>query len=129
MAFETVAQEASSGHDEAKNYVITDEAGWLGVWEKITSNQFPQSPPPAIDFENNVLIGVFMGQRSSGGYGVEITKVVDQGGSVDVQYTEYSPGRTCIVTQALTAPYHVIKIAKTNAPVQFTANRTTVACE
>jgi hypothetical protein len=51
-----------------------------------------------------VVLGAFLGERPTGGYGVEIVRICD--GRIVVE--RRSPPEDAIVTQALTAPYHMV---------------------
>lgn len=57
-------------------------------------------------FEANAVIAGFLGTRSSGGYGVEITR--GEGGSVVV--SERTPPKGSMTTMALTQPYRVVSV-------------------
>jgi hypothetical protein len=65
-----------------------------------------------------IVIAVFMGTRMSGGYSVKITGV-EQNDKVTVKVKESSPPPDAMVTMALTSPYHVVVVPKSDKPVEF----------
>ncbi len=56
-----------------------------------------------------MVIAVFQGNRSTGGYAVEITQIVEKENSVEVFAKETSPSPDSMVTQAFTQPYRIVK--------------------
>ena len=66
-----------------------------------------------------MVVGVFLGQRNTTGYGVEIMRAVGNGSVMNVQYVEASPGRDAIAAQVLTAPYHLAAMPKHDGEVRF----------
>ena len=64
---------------------------------------------PAMDaslFAENVVVAAFLGTRSTGGYGVNITR---EGGSA-LSVSETTPPKGAMTSQALTAPFKVVSI-------------------
>lgn len=54
---------------------------------------------------------VYAGERPTGGYGVEITGITDENGTVRVTVRETSPKPGDIVTEALTYPFDIVKLS------------------
>ena len=76
LEFQTVAKDTfSHGHPEQKNYVIENLNEWEYLWNKTNEGTYPSPKLPIIDFNSEMIIGVYMGQKSSGGYSVEIKKI------------------------------------------------------
>ncbi|HYY42147.1 MAG TPA: protease complex subunit PrcB family protein, partial [Pyrinomonadaceae bacterium] len=61
--------------------------------------------PPAF-FKANAVVAAFLGQRRSGGYGVEIK----QTGRGQLSINEHAPPKDAMVTMALTAPFRVVAL-------------------
>jgi hypothetical protein len=105
--FTTIKQGTSSAIDKKQNLVITSAARWSDLWNQM----FPtEQIASAVDFEKNMIIAVFQGQKATGGYTIMITKIIETTNTIDVYVTETSPGENCIVTQAITSPYHSIEL-------------------
>jgi hypothetical protein len=64
-------------------------------------------PEEGFDFTNSLLAGISLGQKSTGGYSVRIEGSREKDGVLFIRYREGRPGSGSIVTQALTAPYHL----------------------
>lgn len=91
-----------------KNYAARDQESYLRIW-RMAHGEDGTMPFP-VDFSESYVIGVFMGQQSSGGYGIEVASITDRGDQRLVAVNLTSPGRTCVVTEALTSPYQFVVV-------------------
>jgi hypothetical protein len=74
---------------------------------------------PDVDFSSNMVVGIFLGTRPTGGYGAEIVSAQPDGGTLIVKYKETRPGRGSMTAQVLTSPFHLVAIPKFDGPVRF----------
>jgi len=77
---------------------------------------------PAIDFHQQMIVGVSAGVQPTGGYGVEITRVQedrDGKGGTAVLWRLRTPPPDQRVTQELTHPAEVVLVEHREGPVQF----------
>jgi hypothetical protein len=77
----------------------TNQSEWLTLWASLGVE------PPAALGDGLVGIGVFLGLRNTGGFGIAIDSQTNEDGTFFVRYREVTPGPGAIVTMALTAPY------------------------
>ncbi|MEN3046416.1 MAG: protease complex subunit PrcB family protein [Candidatus Hydrothermales bacterium] len=119
VEFKNLQKGFYSGIREKKTVVIKDKEEFLNLWKELTSIFLPPSDPPDIDFNKHVLICVFMGEKPTGGYEVEIKSIIEKKDEVSVYVREISPGKNCIVTMALTQPYHIVILKKTQKEFKF----------
>lgn len=111
----TIAQGSSSAIDEARQVVARNVAEWRELW---TLHGNP-GPLPVVDFSSEMAVAVFLGTRPTGGYAVEVLGYRRDGESVVVEYAERAPDPERLVTQALTAPFHVITMPRHEGAVRF----------
>ncbi len=128
MEFQTVSKGYSSGHTESTFYVIQDEGEWIEVWSQHQSIFSPQLPPPEVNFSESTIIAVFMGEFSTGGYGIEIIEVIDMNQSVMIKVEKTYPGEGCIVTMAFSQPYHIVRIDKIDKEATFDTFERIIEC-
>ena len=70
-----------------------------------------------LDEEAQYVI-IRLGERNTGGYEIKIDQVEEKEGKILIYYTEITPGRDEMVTEALTYPYRVLQIeSKQNVEV------------
>ncbi len=117
IPFETEVRGNYSGVNESFERQITDESDWQHFWQQLQGNTSPAADVPEVDFEQYSLIAVGLGDRPDGSYGLEIDRVRQQGEELVVHYLET---RSCgMATMAITQPYQIIRIERTNRPVSF----------
>jgi hypothetical protein len=88
---------------------------WLAFWQQVG-----REPPRALDTSREMGIALFLGEKTTGGYGAEITGVRVHEGRLVMVYRESSPAPDAMVTQALTSPWVVAIVPRSEWPV--TAN-------
>lgn len=92
----------------ARIELATTPAEYRRLWSEIVS---AESQPPSVDFSAEVVAFLTLGQKSTGGWGIEIAGVKVSGASAEVQTTITRPAPGGIVTMAFTAPYAVVAIS------------------
>lgn len=108
-----------SSISESRQVVIRDADDWQKLWKQIHGSNEPMPPVPVIDFSKHMLVGYFLGQRSSGGYSVSIKDIKETGKEITVTISSTAPGRNSIVAQMLTSPYAIQAIPKSDKKVVF----------
>jgi len=78
---------------------------------------------PNINFSNNFLVGIFAGQKSTNGYGIKITSIVENNCQIVVNFYEHGPQTGETPTTGVTYPADYVLIPKTTKPIYF--NKTT----
>ena len=99
--------------------VISTEDEWKKVWSQVSSPQLLKPALPEVNFETEIVIAVSMGERQTGGYGIEIKRIVRHVEEIIVEVEEQHPRPDSLVTMALTQPYHIVIIPKFDLPVRF----------
>lgn len=123
VPLERVLSAAVSGLTEARRLVVRDAARWNALWPAIVGQQRPAPPPASVDFAASMLIVAAMGQRGTGGYEIHVERVTEREGALEVIVKEISPGEGCWLTQAMTAPVEIVKLARHDGPVAFVEER------
>jgi len=117
--FQTIEKGYYSGHTNSAYHVINTETEWADVWNQHRSISWPQQSPPKINFSDTTVIAVFMGEFSTGGYGIEIEEIFNMPKSTIVKVEKTYHGAGCIVTQALSQPYHIVRTNKIDKEIIF----------
>lgn len=117
--FETIDKGSYSGHQTRKDYFIRNDVSWKGLWEITFGIYTPKHESPEINFSKDMVIAVYMGMQTTGGYGIEIKKILENKKSIDVLVEEHSPKPGFMYTQALTRPYHIVKTDMSKKKVKF----------
>ena len=112
LSFQTIAKGYRSGVRESLQIVARNNAEWDSAWKRHVSVETNPAPPPAIDFNKQIVVAVFLGEKPTGGYDVEVIRVEQSDGELVIHYREKSPLPGGIVIQALTQPFHIIQVAR-----------------
>jgi hypothetical protein len=91
--------QADLGGDTAM--VVQDELTWSLLYTWVTGS----TSAPDVDFAENTVVGLTLGNRPTGGYLIEIDDVEWDSNGALVIATETQPGPGDIVTQGSTRPY------------------------
>lgn len=111
----TINSDLMSGIDRPQQTVVRTAADWQALWQRHAAGR----QPPAVDFAKHMVIGVFLGSRSSSGYQVEITGVRNEGSTLIVQWAERAPAPGLIAAQVMTSPAHLVTVPQHQGEVRF----------
>lgn len=123
MPFSTLAKGFQSGVREPAQVVIRSRDDWVAFWGRHTRTQAGPPALPSVDFSREMIAALFMGERGTGGYEIEITRVERAGSGLAVHYRSRGPTPGAMLTQTLTQPFHLIKLPRDDGPVTFVAER------
>jgi hypothetical protein len=115
MTFTTLAGGDASQIEEPRQAVARTQAEWTALWKAHGGG----AKPPAVDLARSTVIGVFLGTRPTAGYTVEITRIEKRDTDLVVTYREGKPAPSEMVSQVLTAPFHIVRTDSHRGPVRF----------
>lgn len=113
VSFQTVAKGFRSGIRESLQTVARSQSEWEGLWRKHVSNQTNPPPPPSIDFTKEIVAAVFLGEKPTGGYEIQIVSADRSDGSLTLSFNEKHPPPGGMTIQAFTQPFHIVRVAAT----------------
>lgn len=119
VPFETLEKGYYSGLTDRSAVLVTDAESWAKLWQRHVSPQVPAPPAPDIDFDAYAVIAVSLGEKSSGGYTVEVVGVERIGDRLVLSVRTRSPARGAAVTAALSQPYHLVRIPRQEGPIRL----------
>ena len=112
----TVVRGSSSQILEARQVVVQNADAWRALWKEHSAVPPPGDVP---DFARETILAVFLGQRPTAGYAIEMTSVTQQGGMFVVEYVEHKPASNASTAQVLTSPFQIVRIPRVTGPVVF----------
>lgn len=115
VPFTTIVQGDQSGIERQREVVIRAADEWQGLWKE----HRPGEPPPRVDLSKSMAIGIFLGLRNTGGYGVAITAIDRTGDEIIVTWKESRPGPQDITSQVLTFPHHIVRTERLDGRIVF----------
>ncbi len=104
----TIAKGDQSNIESPTQALARTEAEWVALWRRHAGDR----DRPSVDFNKEMVAGVFMGSRPHAGFSTTIITSMEVKGVLVVRYTETIPPREAVTAQVLTSPYHLVAIPK-----------------
>ena len=109
VEFSLLATGTMSAHEGGRTVeLITDEAGWRRIWEKVGAGR----PLPDVSFDTRAVVVAYQGQRATGGYSIEITGIKRTGTVLAVTISERRPASGSLTTQVITSPFVAVSVPR-----------------
>jgi hypothetical protein len=131
ITFEAVASGTHSGIelDSPELFRIDDQGQWVDFWDRHTSIVLDPGEPPSVDFDLYTVIAVVDRLRPSGGFSLAITRVDTDGTVLQVHAHRTEPGAGCVVTEALTQPFDIVRIDASDLEPELVLTTDVIDCE
>jgi len=110
-----LSRASQGGLAQPQTMIIQDRAQMDQVLMRLRLGH--RDPAAKLDFSRQQVVAVFMGQKPSAGYKVEVARVEDRGDKLVVVVNRYRPGPDCMTLSVLTYPYVLAAIPRTDKPV------------
>jgi hypothetical protein len=128
VAYSVLQTGQFSGIVSERLEVLRDQDAFAELW--LAHGEVFSSVPvqPEVNFDQDMVVAVFLGQRATGGYTIAVTEVVDRKDSLLVNLRVTLPGTNCAVTQAFSQPHQMIAMRQSEKMVAFTTVIERVDC-
>lgn len=120
MRFGNIDLSLDSGIGFASTVVVRNPADWARLWRDHDSRILPSRPLPFVDFGRDIVVAIFLGQRSDRCHEVRIERVllIDDN-RIIVRYRELLAGSGTVCAPGLSWPAVIVRIPFTDLPVRF----------
>lgn len=120
VTYTILASGAQSGITQPMDTIITTEAELDTLWEKHYAYLGITPETPSIDFNKDVVIGIFLGDQPTTGYWIRMDSVYVKGDQEIVAIAmNDKPDSNATVLQMVTQPFVIASITKTDKHIQF----------
>jgi hypothetical protein len=103
--------------------ILKDESSLQEMLAKIR----PLGPIPEVDF-TQVMVGLIAVPTESGGYVVEVKSIEKTGDHITVNYEFATPGQDCLTLQALSLPFQLVIIKRSEGQITFVRTSKPYSC-
>jgi hypothetical protein len=125
-----VAGKAYSSFHTKTTQIIYDQTTWADWWAIANGTSFPPPELPVIDFVNEMVIAVTMGQFSTGGFYSTIEwACFDDQDDLEIYVIWHHPGVGCIVPMVFTQPWLAKKCERYDGDFYFTEEIDVYPCD
>ncbi|MEY2786333.1 MAG: hypothetical protein RL277_2545 [Planctomycetota bacterium] len=119
LAFQSLGRGLHSGFSQPGAVLIRTAQDWQQQTAARPEWQIPEQEWPAIDFGKHCALLVSAGQRSSGGWSLQVRSITDGPEALIVTAEAVGPAPDAIVTMVLTSPWELVTIPCTGKPVHL----------
>ena len=111
----TIEKGMDSRIDKSQQIAARSADEWAILWNLHAGERLR----PSVDFAREVVVGVFLGSRPTGGFLIEVVGAREEGGALVVRYRETRPPPGSVAAQILTSPYHIVALPARAGDVRF----------
>ena len=119
VPYSTIDKGTTSGFQSPLQMFIVSEKDWIDLWEKRQGSGAPQRTHPAVDFSRDVVVVAALGSKLTGGYSLEISKIVQTKDNVEVTVRIGAPAPGSTPRGGPTSPFVFVRMKKPDKPVTF----------
>ena len=110
-----IAHGPLSNGSTARQAVVRSPEEWTSMWTSLPTKQ----AAPDVAFDQMMVVGVFLGNRPTTGYKVEITGARKEGADLVVTWREVAPAEGAGVNATVTSPFALAGIERHDGPIRF----------
>ena len=125
--FQPVFTTLYSNVREKTELVVTTPEGWTQIWAQISAGT-PSTNRPAVDFRNDDVIIVALGEKRKAGFNVHIEQVEFSDTTRNIVVLLTIPAETCSSSEVITTPLDAAVVSKSSRPTRFIERVTTLSC-
>ena len=115
VPMKTIEKGMDSQIDRSQQRTARSAGEWATLWNQHAGER----PRPPVDFAREMVVGVFLGSRPTGGFSIDVVGAREEGGALVVQYRETRPPPRSVAAQILTSPYHIVTLPARGGDVRF----------
>jgi len=116
IAFRTIGKGSLRADDiPPQQIVFLSKESWRLFWK-----QYGLEETPAIDFTDDMVVAIFLGEKPNAGYNLEIQKVaLRAAGGAEVEFMEYLPNPDSEYAAVLVYPHDVVIFQRVEGEILF----------
>lgn len=110
--YQVVYKSQVGGKKEKSNLIIKNYEEFNALISELNIGEEEFEKLLSIDLEKHDLLVCFLGEKSTGGYDIDIDKVKFSTNTSEVSLKEIVPEKNAMVTTVLTSPYFFVTLPK-----------------
>jgi len=119
VSFTLIDKGANSGFQAPQEMFVSSLKDWIDTWALRQGSAAPKRRHPAIDFDRDVVLVAATGMKSTGGYSIEITRIVKTKDDIQVFVKRTVPAEGAKPAAVPTSPFVLARMKKPDRPVTF----------
>lgn len=119
IPFRVIEENNMSGFSTGMEKFISSEKDWVAIWMERQGNLAAKRLHPEIDFDRDVVIVAALGRKNTGGYSVDITRVIRTKDDIRIYLKKTAPPADAKLPAVVTSPFIFARMKKPDRPVVF----------
>lgn len=119
VSYGTIDKGPTSGFQAPQQSYIATQKEWVDTWITREGPVTPKRPHPTIDFSREVVIVAALGTKPTGGFAIEITRIVRTKDAIEIYIRTTAPQDGLKPPPGPTSPIVLARMAKPDRPVTF----------
>lgn len=120
VGYTLLVQGIQSGISEAQDLIIDNKAAMDSIWAAHYSYLDFSPEPPEINFDKDIVVGVFLGEKPTTGYWVKLDSIfIENGEQIVLVSTNDKPSDDVDIVQMATQPFFMAATTKTKHNLKF----------
>lgn len=119
VPFSTLDKGVGSGFTSPLELFVSSQKEWVDLWGKHEVPIAQKKNAPPVDFEKDVVIVAALGMKSTGGFAIEITRIVRSKDDITVYVRRTEPPAGSAPSGKPTSPFVLARMKKPDRPVTF----------
>ncbi|GIW21645.1 MAG: hypothetical protein KatS3mg068_0652 [Candidatus Sericytochromatia bacterium] len=108
-----------SNINDYQTHVVNSKEEFEKLLNLHDNNKFNNIFIPKIDFSIKTVLGIFLGDRPTTGYSIEIEKIVEDNDKVKIYLKETEPQKGDNIKIEISQPFLIIETTKINKKIEF----------
>lgn len=117
VTFETLLEGSHGGYRDGEFIIINNNKDLKRIYTQINKIRKPGFPIPKIDFNKELVIALFLGEKPSGGYSIYVSSIEETKNEFHVFIKESTPEG--MVATVMTQPFYFCKISRIEKKIIF----------
>lgn len=107
---QSLAMGTHSGVKDQQYHDIHNVKDFQTWWNKAYSTYSEVPALPTVDFNKNMVVAAFMGEKNHGGFTIRVESIKQAPDSYDVNIKISIPGQGCRITQDTVQPFEFVAV-------------------
>jgi len=119
MTFTKLISDSYGGYHNQQFLIVKNNEALTKIYNQVNLFRKPGFPKPKIDFDKNMVIGLFLGEKKYGGYSISVNSIAKTKNNLIIYYKIDKPNQNGLKTMAINNPFYFCTLKKTDKKVIF----------
>jgi len=119
MSFTKLISDSYGGYHKQQFLLVKNNETLTKIYNQVNLFKKPGFTKPKIDFDKNIVIALFLGEKKYGGYSISVNSIAKTTTDLIIYYKINKPNQNGLKTMAINNPFYFCITKKTDKKVIF----------